>query len=356
MKIQNKFLMMVTGIALLAITLMAVSIIFYLNYDYKQELDQRFSLAGNLAQLHINQFAEDVAEGLDGCFNEQEDTSNMLLALSSSKPLRSNFFNVIERIAVNARVKNIVQTELYFVSQDTPDLRLYGVQLNKGKQLYSVSSSQDVDRRIPIEVKKGEFGLFEYQHSYSMESFQKLLTVALQSPDSRINFAIVTVGGKHYLKVERLIINRFIGKDKDVQPLGREKDFIFKGMTFGVVRAYKEIPQSLIDGLMWNTGMSVSCYPMDLSKGIGFYKKPMTNGKALNSQLFERNVSEMLYLNRLRQISINNIPVGYLVLSVPDTVLKEKQQASAILIFVAGIALVFVASFITLPFVNKHFV
>lgn len=341
--IKTKVLLLVSGVALVSTLLMSASIIWMNYQQFQVALEQRFALAGSLGEMSLTQFASDAKSGIVGIGNQPKLAKDTLVGLSASKPNRKNFFPFFYAMADYAKQFGAVQSTIHFLSKKNPEFQLYGLQTNAGQNIYSFSTKPEQAGSEALAVTRDEFGLF----SISDQASQNLGNhFPLEITGTEEALSIIRSGDQLYLHFTEPLTNTTLGKEK-----GKSKAFAYRGLKYGVMQSYVELPADYVRLLEEKTGMNVSLYTLDFLPGSGFLSNELESSVFEGNQTFKAHVEGEAFINSALPLTVNGKTAAYLILSVPETELTEQLIKSATVILGVGIVILFLSALLALPMV-----
>lgn len=279
--------------------------------------------------------------GIDSIGNQQELTKNTLVGLSAAQPLRKNFFKFFHAMADYAKQYGAAQTMVYFTSKNQPNFQIYGLQMGQGGEVISFSTKPEEIEKMPLNILRDQFGLFEVAN----ETITDLKTLFPLDPGNLSEgLAILRQEGKLYLVLTQPLINDIIG-----QPKGKAKGFVYRGLNYGYLRSYVELPSQWLDALKEQTGMQVSLYTQEQQPGFGFLNQSLEPLTFESHQIFETLVDDQVYLNIVKPLTLGSQVVAYLIVSTPKAELLSQLWDSALIICGVGLVTMILSVLFALP-------
>ncbi len=345
LSIRLKILFLVGAMSLLSTLLIIGGTIWLNSQHFKQSLLERFTLARNLGELSYAQFVEDARSGLEAIGRQPELVRETLVGLSANRPRRRNFYNFFYTLADYGQQYRAEQTAVYFISKNNPNFQVFGAQSGYGERVFSFATEAGKSGKEPEELQRNEFGMILPKESDLPSGWE--LEFPRQLATHSANVELYSVNEKLYLDMTVPLINQSMGKAKQEN----QKAFAYLGLHYGVIRSFLELSPEWLIALEANTGMTLNLYTADGKHGLGDLKNGIKLPQLESGELFEMEYGETIYLSIAQPLQMGDRLVGYMVFSVPDVSLKQRQQESTILLLVIGGLSLLLAIVVTLPVV-----
>ncbi|MEM7184191.1 MAG: adenylate/guanylate cyclase domain-containing protein [Spirochaetota bacterium] len=327
MKLRNKFILSFSSVILISTCLMIVGAVLLNKTNFEDSLESRFQVAQDLIHLNLNGLINDWENSLSLTIRNRETTRELLSSLAAPKPIRFNFFKFIYEVAELSKKHSIAQTSIHFISASNPNFQIYSV--SNRERIFTFSTQKDKPGDDLVEIGVDTYGLLLPKFNQAQKEEMKLpLSLATKEKSTKLH----SQANQLYFDIHFPITNDSLGLKKS-----QTEGFAYLGLKYGVARSFLELKPEWRKHLESQMNIKFDIHLPDGKHGLGDIDQALTSTELQNKKIYYRTVGNIEYISRIIPIERKGKQLGYIVSSVPQSVLRSQILKTGSVLLIIGI-------------------